>query len=393
MSIQLNNQQVFALYDIENWWTKSNDQLYEISGGAGTGKTTLIRYAIERLGLDIQKDVAFIAFMGKASAQMARNGLPAQTIHSLIYNYVKEFEKDEYGNIVTNSKGRPKITLVPKLKNKLDKKVKLLVIDEAPMVNEQIGKDILSFGIPTIALGDLNQLPPVFGKTFFLSEPDVILTEIMRQAEGSPIVWLAQRILNNKPIDIGVYGNSAVISKKDINDFIFKKSDIVLTSSNKLRYSINNLYREKIHGYKKLDRLHINEKIICRRNNWNRCINDNIFLTNGMSGYVDFIDTDSYNGKTIKIDFKPDFLSKSYKNLNIDYHRLFDTEKYVENNKFNNDRDLFEFGYSITVHLSQGSQYKNVLFLDERGGFDDETYKKLRYTAITRAMDKIVICK
>ena len=53
--------------------------------------------------------------------------------------------------------------------------------------------------------------------------------------------------------------------------------------------------------------------------------------------------------------------------------------------------DEFEFAYAITTHLSQGSQYNNVVFLNERTHFDKETYKKLQYTAITRAIDKITI--
>ena len=56
------------------------------------------------------------------------------------------------------------------LKEKLNKKIKLIVLDEGSMVNKEIGEDLLSFQIPVIVLGDLNQLPPVFGNPIFFKK-------------------------------------------------------------------------------------------------------------------------------------------------------------------------------------------------------------------------------
>ena len=278
------------------------------------------------------------------------------------------------------------------LKKKLFKKLKLLVLDEAGMVNKQIAQDLLSFGIPIIVLGDLNQLPPVIGEPFFLKEPNVILTKIMRQAEDNPIIYLSQRVLNDEPLQYGSYGQSNIIRKSDMNDFLLKEADIVLTGTNNLRNEINTIFRENIYNIKKLDIPQIGEKIICRKNNWNRCINDTIYMTNGMSGLISYIDMESFNGKSIKLDFQPDFLNKKFKNVVVDYKRLFSTPgKDYDNDPYSFTRDQFEFAYAITVHLSQGSQYKNVVFLNERMRFSKDDYKRLQYTAITRAMDKITI--
>jgi exodeoxyribonuclease V len=391
LGIEFNNQQIYALYDIDNWWYKSNDQVYELSGAAGTGKTTLVRYAIEKLGLELN-EVAFIAYMGKAAMQMARNGLPAQTVHSLIYTYEKILDLDENGKIQLNERGKPKTTFQFILREKLPKKVKLIVVDEGSTINEAMGNDILSFGKPVIVLGDLNQLPPVFGKSFFLQHPNYILTEVMRQNQNNPIIWLAQRVLNNLPLQHGVYGKSSVITKNDLNEFTFKNANVVLTCTNKLRYEINTLFRENFMGLRKLDILNEGEKIICRKNNWNRSIENSIYLTNGMSGYADYVDMESFNGKGMKIDFRPDFINKKFKNITVDYKSLFakpGDENVIDPYGFT--RDKFEFGYAITTHLSQGSQYPNVLFLNEKNTFDRDTYKKLVYTAITRASETITI--
>ena len=131
----MNNQQIYALYDLETWWGKQNDQIFEISGAAGTGKTTLIRYFIERIGLELS-EVAFVAFMGKAATIMARNGLPGQTIHSLIYEYIQVLDLDEEGNIQLNKRGKPLMKMEFKLRETIPKKIKLIVLDEAGMVIE-----------------------------------------------------------------------------------------------------------------------------------------------------------------------------------------------------------------------------------------------------------------
>ena len=87
MGIELNTDQLYTAMDMEHWYhSSSTKQTYEISGAAGTGKTTLVLYLIDRLGLSLN-EVLFVAYMGKAATQLARHGLPAKTIHSAIYNY------------------------------------------------------------------------------------------------------------------------------------------------------------------------------------------------------------------------------------------------------------------------------------------------------------------
>lgn len=400
MSIELNNEQIYAVYDLENWWNKGSKQLFQISGAAGTGKTTLVRYLIERLGLN-NDQVLFLAFMGKAASQLARNGLPAQTIHSAIYDYVKGPEIDENGRIVINEKtNKPKIVSKFIKKDRIKKGVKLIVVDEASMVSQEVAEDLMSFGIPIITLGDLNQLPPVYGSAFFLQEPDIILKQIMRQAEGDPIVWLSQEILSGRELKFGVYGNSAVIPKRDISEFQFKNSDIILTGTNKLRYNVNNFCREQVKGIKMLEYPHIGEKVICRKNNWDKKIDKNIYLTNGTTGYVDYIDRESFDGYTMNMDFRPDFSKSVFKDIKFDYKHMYETpgvtlnmeeSESVKRRIIEKYNDKMEYAYAITVHSSQGSQWPNVLYLCENIMRSEEDNRKLNYTAITRASKSITI--
>lgn len=394
MGIELNNDQIYAVYDLEHWWHTQDKQLFEISGAAGTGKTTLIRYFIERIGLSY-KNVLFVAFMGKAASQMARNGLPAKTIHSAIYDLVERIERDENGKMVFINDRKPKLVYKFELKEYLNKKIKLIVVDEGSMVSPKMAEDLLSFGIPVVVLGDLNQLPPVFGKPYFLQHPDVILHQIMRQAEGNPIIWLSQQVLSGNPLQYGVYGNSSIIRKKEITEFHFNNADIVLTGTNRLRYNINNFYREELKGIKKLEYPHIGEKVICRKNNWSKSIDDKIFLTNGTTGYVENIYRDSFNGKTMKMDFRPDFTNKYFKNIVFDYKHMYSPPASAVEDSDSLSKDFYhdkmEYAYGITVHSSQGSQWLNTIYLHEDFMRDKEDKKKLMYTAITRAMESVTI--
>ena len=394
MAFELSNEQVFALYAGEDWYKTKNKQVFEISGAAGTGKTWFVCYLIERLGLRYDQ-VLFVAYMGKAVSQMSRNGLPAKTIHSAIYDYVKVPEKDEDGNIVFRSNGRIKMVGKFELKDRISGKIKLIVVDEAGTVDSHLAEDLLSFGIPVITLGDLNQLPPPFGKPYFLQKPDVIFKQIHRQKEGDPIIWLAHQVLNNEPLIPGVYGNSVVMKRKDLKDYHLKNADVILTGTNRLRYEINNYYRSQIKKYKRLDYPHIGEKVICRKNNWDRSVDKGIYLTNGTAGIVTYVERESFDGKGLKIDFKPDFTNSELRNLTIDYKRLMnqnldELKPEGDISFFDYTLDAFEYAYAITTHSSQGSQYPNVLFLVEKL-LNSEDHKKFLYTGITRAQNSVTI--
>lgn len=393
MGIEFNKEQICAIYDIEHWWNSgTSDQVIEVSGAAGTGKTTLIMYFIERIGLKLD-EVLFVAYMGKAANQMALNGLPAKTIHSAIYRLETRYVRDEKGKIVFKKNGEPKTKKVFALKEKLNKKIKLIVLDEGSMVNKEIGEDLLSFQIPVIVLGDLNQLPPVFGNPFFLKNPTIVLKKIMRQAENDPIIWLSQQVLAKKPLQVGVYGKSAVMNRNDLLPSHFSEANVTLTCTNRLRYNVNNFYRESIKRIVNLQYPHVGEKVVCRKNNWNKSIHKEFYLTNGTTGFVTYYYRDSFNGKTMKIDMRPDFSKEEFKNICFDYQRLFSVPGKNNNLEGNYFNDIIEFAYALTVHTTQGSQYPNVLFLNEENemGGNEEFRRKLKYTAITRATKQIII--
>ena len=391
MNIEFNEEQIDTIERTIDWWKRKHKPSWEISGPAGSGKTTLVYTIMERLGIK-HENVVFMAFVGKAAMELQRKGNNAKTIHSTIYNLEEIPILDESGQLTFNSNGkvkkRPSFVKKPYLPNNIE----LLVLDEGGMVNKEIALDILSYGIPLLVLGDLNQLPPVIGEPYFLVNPDCILRKPMRQKENSPIIKLSQMAINGEEIPFGEYGdNCKVIPEDEITDKMLLEADIILCGRNSTRDGLNN-YIRKVLLKRKTDIPYIGDKVICRQNNWNLSILDDLCLINGMNGTIEGLYLDSYNGKKINIDFKPDFLDFEYfKNIPIDFPFLFMNfeEKKMAGRGYVN---RFEFGWAITTHLSQGSQYDKVLIIDEKMG-TKSYYKKWLYTAITRAKKEVWIAR
>jgi exodeoxyribonuclease-5 len=214
----------------------------------------------------------------------------------------------------------------------------------------------------------------------------------MRQSEGNPIIWLANEVLSGRQLDYGVYGSSSVIRKSDINDYQFKQADVVICGTNKLRYRINNYYREELKQIRRLEYPHVGEKVICTKNNWDRAVDGIFYLTNGMTGFVDYIHRDSLTKQqTMKMDFRPDFTKSCFKNIEFDYKFMYRTpDDQIDDSSYRFSFDRFEYSYAITCHKSQGSTFNNVLYFHEPF-LSGEDNIKLIYTAITRAANSVTI--
>ncbi|MDE5789259.1 MAG: AAA family ATPase, partial [Clostridia bacterium] len=93
----------------------------------------------------------------------------------------------------------------------IDKAIKLIVLDEASMVSDDMLSDLLNFGVKVLLCGDNAQLPPVEGFNTYLKNPDYTLTAIVRQQQDNPIIKLAQLAREGKPIPFGNFGDKAFV--------------------------------------------------------------------------------------------------------------------------------------------------------------------------------------
>lgn len=370
---------------LKSWWNTLEKPMFVLSGGPGTGKTTTLKYVIEELGIGMDQVIG-IAYSGKAVNVIANNGIPAETIHAFAYVPQMIRLKDEMNEYILNSDGSYKYSLEFVLKERIDESIKLIIIDEISMVPDWMIKDLLSFGIPIVGVGDKDQLPPVFGTCSYILRPDYELTEIMRQESENPIIQFCHTVNNYGHLKYGTYGSSRVLRSIDLGDNLITDYDMIICCKNQTRDQINNLIRKDLYGRK--DYPETGDKIICRQNVKDRT-DGKRYLTNGTIGWIDEI-LSHKSSKKLTIDFVPDYdtnavfpnIDLDVKYLKMDYkdRSCYGITKYVK----------FEYGNLITAHLSQGSEYDRVLFLDEPFG-SRELRKKLKYTAISRASKSIDI--
>ena len=395
----LNEDQQKALSKFAKWYkdfnkpTKCVREWFEISGAAGTGKTTLAKHLFTNVGID-DDDILYVAYVGKATMALARNGLRAKTIHSAIYNIrwkrrTRDEIVDEEDDFIGDDKYRGGFVLKPNL----GPNVKAIVVDEGSMVPEKIANDLLSFGLPVIVLGDLNQLPPVMGNPFFLQSPDVILTKIMRQAEDSPIIRLSQDILHKKMIRPGEYDSTdklhIIDERRDGVRVDFDSFDAVIVGKNKTREMYNTYIRENV--YKRYGDIQLGDKLICRKNNWDYFTREGIFLINGLVGIVTDIDHERSTKKFLNIELLPEGFKDRFYDIKLD-RKMFKVPISMKREAMNpfSKYDLFEYAYAITCHLSQGSQYNNI-FVKYENMYSADYCRKWLYTAVTRAIERMTL--
>ena len=394
----LNQQQQKIKDEAVKWFKTSSQQVFEISGPAGSGKSVLIAEILNELGLN-NTEVAAMAYTGQASIVMRTRGFPeAKSIHSTLYEIVdvpctdNDKLADAFG-MKFGVKGTRKEFVLKKF---LDQRIRLFFIDEGYMVPDWMVKDILSFGIKVIVAGDANQLPPIGGDPAFLTGYGVHrLTQLMRQSESDPIVYLSQRAIKGEPIHNGTYGNVLVINDTDFIPQMVGWANCILCGTNKTR-DFFNTYVRSLAGYTG-NIPHYGERLICRKNDWDMEI-DGIALANGLSGnIISEPDPSSFDNKgNFIIDFKPDLISGAFYNVPVDYKYFIASSE--EKNRIKGSFDmkwvtgeLFDFAYALTTHLAQGGEYANCIYIEEY--LRPQIQKQLNYTAITRAKSGLIYVK
>lgn len=408
--MELTGQQSEAHENVEAWLERHRrglpaPQVYRLFGGAGTGKSTLAKLLASTCRAPL-----FAAPTGKAAAVLGRKGCPAQTIHQLIYqpmdagkSKLEELRKEEAAILrqIEKSEG-PDAILRQELREVRDKmrreqealdrpffalkleselsEADLLCLDECSMPDQQMGEDLLSFGTPILAMGDPFQLPPVRGTGFFTQvDPDYLLTEVHRQALGSPILELATMVREGRPLprqfeEDTAFGSACVMHGRPDPEIVMK-ADQLLCGRNATRISLNARCRELLGYTSPLPEP--GDRLVCLRNN------HELGLANGTIWEVVKNHGSHQTGRIV-------LHVRSEEGRELD-GVIVHTKPFLGQtvDKFEwRDAEQFDFGYALTVHKAQGSQWDHVVLFDDWAGADRRQWL---YTGITRAAESLLV--
>ncbi len=414
-------QQQEAIDKVTAWYACGDAQVFRLFGYAGTGKTTLARHLVEQLGL---RRVSYAAFTGKAAYVLRTKGCEdASTVHSLIYQpveKVREHLEQLRAQLVESADPAERAGLraeiaheqrkvdspdwILKEESELDN-TQLLVLDEVSMVGERMALDILSYGCKVLCLGDPAQLPPVDGAGYFINAPaDHLLTDIHRSALNSPVTRLATTIRGSQPgqRDYGIRGrdgDSGRINRLTVADLL--SFDQVLVGRNATRWQACHLLRalRGLTGQRPV----AGDRIICLANS------SNADVFNGQQ--FDILDSgDGGREDRYHLTVRDD--EGLERNLTAWAAGFADLEGEKQAKRDGRGSVIAAtFAQAITTHKSQGSQWDNVLVVDEASVFYMAAYREAEktlgpgvaaieghvngqrwlYTSVTRAAQRVVI--
>jgi exodeoxyribonuclease-5 len=350
--VELTDEQRDAVTAIE--LAIKSGETFALHGLAGTGKTTVAAHiAASRPG-------AYLCALSNKAASVlsAKANVVATTVHQAFYHFEREIEEE----------GRDPRLVFRRAHLPGSLKGKVLLLDECSMIDRQTAADILETGITVVAIGDPGQLPPVNGTPFF-TRASFELKQIHRQALESPIIRQAHSIRQS-----GSYaadGNAVRVLDRPTADDLCA-ADVVLVGRRATRGRLNTLCRRARGIDAPLPRE--GEPIVCLRNMRRHGVYNGAIYSSSRNWREDdrTVGIVTEDGE---IEVPAEFMPPGH-----EYDRP-DLPPWM---------GAFAFGYALTVHVAQGSEFDNVLLIDEWPGTDRIPWL---YTSVTRAAKGLTIVR
>lgn len=431
--MKLSAEQERALAQIRHWIDAGRGvdfraspatQVYGQGGYAGTGKSTIAVEAVK----SAPGKVLFMAPTGKAAHVMQQKGCEgATTIHSAIY-----IPKGEKLSERVEAARREVRTLDERLqaddcvggeRDSINERIAALrrmlkaardearpmftlnegselgapdvwgcVVDEASMVDDRVAADLRSFGKPILALFDPAQLPPVRGAGGLSKVAHNTLTEIHRQGAESGILEFSMLVREGRDLPFGRFKDDCLVIRSkalqpgELREMVLA-ADQVLVGRNVTRRQYNRRMRELRGTASSGPFPTTGDRVVCLRNDADAGV------LNGSVWTVDQAETDVDAMRTTLWATSADS-DDSVMGVQCHSHHFVGREEEIPHWQIK-EANLFDYGYALTVHKSQGSQWDRVVVFDESHTFPDAAtmWRRHLYTAVTRAAKHLVVIR
>lgn len=372
--------QAKIIKDIVEWYRggRNTPQVFYLAGYAGVGKSTIAKFVVDELSSSYDFTAIPAAYTGKAANVLRQKGnAHASTFHGGMY-IPKPMEDGEVEFIWSPDAPFSQANLI--------------IGDECSMINEVLGQDAEAFGKKILIMGDPGQLPPIEGAGYWTNrKPDVLLTEVMRQALDSPIIRLATMARNKKRLPLGEWrdadGNEIKSldynsdTSEEYNEWMLRDDYQAIVGVHKHRFYYTKMIRDRAGLKSVLPQL--GERVICVKND------KQLGLFNGCFGTL-LSPSREMNPQRILFDVKMDDLHHPFRNMRVHPGHFRKHVGSTEQVKCSSKVQEFDFGYILTCHKAQGSEFDNVSVLDDSYFFREHRYRWL-YTAITRASKQLTV--
>lgn len=278
-----------------------------------------------------------------------------------------------------------------------------VVVSNCSMVDSKMLARITRHNVRVLAVGDHGQLPPVMGESTLMKTPDLRLEKIHRQTDGSPIIQLSRAIREEHKMDRSLADGKSVVfaSANDLRRRLLPEiantpplEVAFLCWRNQTRVHINRTVREYFgHAGKPPQK---GEPVVCLRNMPEKGV------FNGMRGIMteNAVALDDWWVLRAKIEFPDEEIPETEYEICRDQFHRHDTFKSIEELKaigidvdtMSGAGKLFDFGYAMTIHKFQGSQVPHAIVqVDWRPDYSKEDTRRLAYTAVTRASERLTV--
>ena len=450
LGVTLSEEQQNAVSAVAEWYDRIKDytrhdfkdptmelesfQYFRLSGPAGSGKSTVIKRLLATLGLT--NSHTLLAPTGKAAAVLIDKGnFNACTIHSKIYLTLDNLDetREELSKLMVTASNEGRSDDMEEYRIQifeLDKAAKdagktnelsftinpasdittseLVVVDESSMVDGKVMGDLLSFGVPVLFVGDEHQLPPInsredsvfYDKQGHVITPDFSLTEVHRQAADSPIIKLATAL---RETGVFTFVGSDVVERNGRKEGVTRRlfssvetlpalwlnANQIICAKNDTRHRINAMIRYFRYGDVAFTHVpQVGDKLIITANNKDfGVVNGDqgeivkIYNYNELGQFKLQCDIELQNGRT----FCSVTLCVAGMTNPGDKNLLASLPS-----TYRKTMIMVDYGYAITGHKAQGSQYPRGIVINDVFGNAVER-RRWMYTAITRFETGIVI--